>query len=397
MKSYARSFAFLSLVFAVACSKGPKTFIPGAVDTFNVDSEDHYQQANKILQADYVFALDTSYSMSTPYGNSKKEKLLESMSDFAQSLVSENIKYRIGMIRGNVHAASYSSISTSFIGGIVIDSSQSLSLQNSLFDQLYNLGKPLQENTNLLLESTLKTMQAQSNGFVRPGSQLVYIFVSDVDDLSQNRLGGSRAPSNYASSLKAFKSDSAFVSSRSIVVTGDAGCTADLNYNEKVGTRLIQTSQLLDAAHQANNSINVKACVKTANFAALLDDLAQDVSKPTDRFELQGSSIDNSTIRVFVENQEKTKGVHWNLSGRTVIFTAGNIPDLSDEVLISYLPKFQLSVAPNLDNLIVTINDTQVPQSSSAGWSYNAGENRLVFNGVNVPNGAVVKVAYTGN
>ncbi len=393
MKRYA--CLLLPLIFAVAsCSKGPQTFIPGAVDSFTIDSEDLYQQANQILQADYIFTVDGSYSM-----KNKRELLIDSLSDFAQSLVSENIKYRIGFINGNVDAAQYSTISQSFIGGITIESSQAASLQNSFIDQLYSLGSPLAKNTTLGLEATLKTMQARGSSFVRPGSQLVYVFVSDTDDLSQSRLGGSRSASNYASSLKAFKPSSAFVSSRSIVITGNSGCTADPTYiDEKVGTRFMDTTRLLDAQYQQNSSTSVTACVKTSNFSALLDDLAQDVSKPTDKFELQIANFDPDTVHVYVNGAEKTKGTQWNLSGSTVVFTAGNIPGLSQSVRITYLPKFTLSVTPNLSNLVVTVNSVQYPQDATNGWTYLSSENRLVFHGSAVPsNGAVVNVAYTGN
>jgi hypothetical protein len=189
------------------------------------------------------------------------------------------------------------------------------------------------------------------------------------------------------------------VSSRSIVITGQNGCNVDPNnYGTGIGTRLMNTSKLLDATYQQNNTTEISACVNTSNFASMLDDVARDVSKPTDRFELQNANFDESTLEVYVNGHKKTRDVEWKLQGTSIVFTASAKPALSESVRIVYMPKFVLSVTPDLSNLVVTVDDVQVPQDSLNGWSYVASNNTLRFNGNSQPkNHSTVKVSYTGN
>ena len=101
-------FGFLvSVLIMGACSKSPKTYESASFETFTVDNEDIYNQANQILQADYMFVVDGSASMNYNSANqsdvyaSKRQEFMSGLTNFVDTLESTNVNYRIGFINGH--------------------------------------------------------------------------------------------------------------------------------------------------------------------------------------------------------------------------------------------------------------------------------------------------------
>jgi len=393
--SYQRTFTLGILTylgFLTACQQ-PKTFIPGHTDRFVTHSEDLYAQANQVLQADYVFVLDYSYSMSN--GNAsqsaKLQELTNAMGDFTLALKSENIDYNIGFIKGNSHAGSSSSISSNFVSPFLTLESSSTGLDSQILEQVSPVGNPLQENTNYLLESALRTMKAQSSAFIRSAAQLVFVFVSDGDDISHknSRIPGAKTTDYYTEELLKLKSDPAYISGRSFTA-GVANDCAIQQVWEEAGTRIAEVAQNIDGTAYEPE------CVFSP-MAQSLDGLARDVTKTTSRFVLRGTP-DASSVRIFINGSEVPSSGNWSYqaSSNEVVFVSGQEPAPSSQLRIEYHMLYKLSKSPKAGSISVTINGASIAESSSNGWSLNTAENRIEFHGSAVPSQeADVRISYT--
>lgn len=389
MKTFYTRVALIMLSLAVplsmsSCGKDPKTFTPQSVEVFTTDNKDRYTTADKLLQADYIFVMDFGFSMST---RNKKDEFLSSLYDFVNSLRAQGVDYRIGLVNGNVHADQYSTLSSDFLGGIFIDASMSGSEQNSLLGQLNAIGRPLQKNTNLLVGSAIWTMNSQSSNFIRPGSQLVYVFVSDTDDQTRARGLTSKNNQQLADTLIAYKGSTDFVNARSIVVGYDkdgASCNGNVSYGETDGDILADVARRIEGGTATTNSVS--SCILNGNFPATLDDLAKDVRTPTDHFQLQSPGVDSSTIVVYI-NGIDTRNSYYSFQyyPNTNSIKITPAPDHNALVEIHYEQFYKLSGSPNPDRMTVKINGTEVPRSSSNGWTYNSAYSRLEFHGTYVP------------
>ena len=393
------TFLFVLFFYLTSCGEQPRTFVPNAVDSFTVHSQDSYTQATALLQADFVFVMDYSWSMSTgPYG-SKKDKILSSMSNFVSELLSRNVDYRIGIINGNVQYNNTQYLASDFQNSLVLDRQSSNSLHSSVLNQIQNLGDPLQPNTTLLLEAAKNVLTTQNN-FIRPGSQLVLVFASDTDDQSNQYFGGST--SHYTQQLSALKPSQHLVNAVTIGTHSNQGCAPDTHtYYERNADRLLNVSLGLNAG-----TINSFYCIRTpsSTMAQNLVNLARNVKSPTRVFELRSKAVEESSIQVFVREQgsgtfvEKFRNSDWQListnNATAIEFFNGREPSPNASVRITYNPYFKLSSVPQLSTLSVNLNNSVVQQSSSSGWSYDAASNTIRFNGISLPNGSKVNINY---
>lgn len=413
-------FSFVLATFMVAaCSKDPKTFESARIETFTVDNRDEYQQANKILQADYMFVVDVSASMGFNSGNladpnaSKKDEFMAGLVNFVDSLRGQNVNngdgvnYRIGFINGNVHAGRKNNlIGRGFYKNILIDSIMPSSQQDSLIDQLQDIGATLNENTNLMLEAADQAMKVEKSRFVRPGSQLIYLFVSDTDDESPNYISSGTSTSDYATKLIQHKGTAsnipAFVSARAIVAGVNSNCDPAEDFGETTGRRLAETARIIEnrgraiSGAPAVSDSAVSHCILRASsqFPALLDQLARDVSKPTNIFQLQVANVDVNSIKVYKDG-ELLNNSEWTYLSGTNAVKLNVTPPASSRITLRYNQFFVLKSAPtNLSQLQVQVGGSLVPSSSTDGWVYNPSKNRIEFNGTPLPNGTVVKVSY---
>ena len=71
----------------------PTTFAPTNTDQFNADSGISLMQASQVMQADYLFVIDPSFSMST---SGALDSIESAMSSFATYLGSSGIDFKVG-------------------------------------------------------------------------------------------------------------------------------------------------------------------------------------------------------------------------------------------------------------------------------------------------------------
>lgn len=368
-------------LFASAC-KGPSTFIPTNTDSFTNRNQDFYQQADAVLQADYLFVMDYSFSMFN-----KREEVFSAIDDFRAYLQTEQIDYRLGFVKGTTHNNSVSTIATAFMGPILgIDTSASLA--TDIMTQVANVGAPLQENTNFMLEAAKRTMAAKASTFVRPAAQLVYVFMSDSDDKSQNFISSDTTTTGYINALKSYKNNGAYVSARSYTAGLATDC-ALVNDWDVAGERLAQVGTGLDNAAQA------PLCIYTP-MATALEDLARNVTKPANRFALIERPLAGS-LRVQVSGVDVQASGNWDYVAATneVVFQAGREPALSSDVSFRYEMVFALSKTPRENTIAVSINGNNIARDGKNGFSYIAAENRIAFHGSASPiDGDRVQITY---
>ena len=376
-------YTALGAVLLSACEQ-PKTFVPTQTERFLNHDVDSYEQANRLLQADYVFVLDYSSSM-----HDKIEEVLSAAQSFTDYLIEEEIDYRVGIIKGTTHANSASTIAINFVSPF-FDSVNPVT--GTLLQTLAPLGQPNQPNTPYLLEAALRTMTAQAASFLRPAAQLVYVFMTDSDDRSHtnNAILGSRSPEQYAVDLARFKSSSDYVSSRSYTVGVADNCAIpSSNYWENPGTRVALASYELDSAHAPRECLYTPA-------ATALENLARNVTRLTSRFTLVSKAV-AASVRVFIDNSEVLSSGNWsfNAASNEIVFIAGREPAASSSLRIEYELLFGLSRSAKVDTIAVTVDGTSVAKDDVNGWSFVSEENRIVFNGSSKPaSGADVRIFY---
>jgi hypothetical protein len=383
----AHLYQLVLMGLVLAGCKQPKTFRPTFTDTYQINTTDSYDQADALLQADYLFVLDTSFSM-----QDELTDLANSMDEFADYLSGSSIDYRVGFVSGNVHgtfvtpctsngwAANCFASSLAFMGGDFFSPSTTSAGFQTIVD---TIGQPLQPNRVFALEAADRSIDTLGSSFLRDSAQLVYVFVAGDDDEFT-----SRAPASYISSLKAAKSDDSYVSSRAFVYT-DSVCEPSGGYQNGEGgaPRIAEVSQGLDSL------ATPAACLADPN-ASLLEDLARNVTRPTDRFKLLGTPV-AGTLQVIVNGTPMSSGFTLNAASNEVIFASGSEPALSASLRFEYEVAFVLSKSPKLDTVVVEVNGAKVSKSDSNGWSYLESEKRIVFNGASKPaNGSNVKVSY---
>jgi len=381
--------ASVLMALAGACNNNPQIFFSTNTDKFTAHSSDDYETAGELLQADYVFTLDYSYSMSQNGGNSSKiQTFLDSMETFTQELTSEEIDYKISIINGNVHANNEDEISTQFLADPITRESTG-ALFDLFLDQVSPAGLPLAQNTNYLLESAKRTIEDQGSTFFREGSQAVYVFLSDSDDRSDDNNGitGNKTPEGYAAFLRNSRSHFSYVSARAIVAGIGESCALRNSY-DVAGTRIAEAVRQADSQAAAANCIYVP-------FEESLQDLARNVTRPTNRFTLRGSPVPSS-VKVF-ENNVEIETSRWNYSAATneVIFKAGSEPAMSASLEIVYSQLFVIKSVPKVETIAITINGTLL---TSSDFQYIASDNRIEFSANKKPvEGDDIRISYQAN
>ncbi len=379
MRSLTKPIYWLGLsLLAQACNNAPETFFTTRTDRFTNHISDNYSQASDLLQADYMFVVDFSYSMSRNGDNdSKTELLLNSMQTFTEALRTEEIDYRIGFTNGNAHAGDASSISRAFIGpALSLDTLSSL--ESEIFGQIGTAGAPLNRNTNYLLEASLRTLRGEATSFLRNAAQLVVVYVSDSEDESDKNddITGDTSIEGYVSRLKQVKSHPDYINARSLTAKVADDCEGP-SY-DKAGIRIAETARLLDALPDSSSA--QPKCIYRP-FTESLTDLARSVVRPTDRFKIRGTP--NPASIVIFENNVLVAASRYTYSSvsNEVVFAAGQAPAFEASLKIVYDMLFPFSEQPRPGSISVTIDGQNVPESAQNGWTLNTAENRIEFNG----------------
>jgi len=368
--------AFAMVLMTLSACKQPSTFVPTSTDKFVNHTLDVYEQAEKLLQADYVFVLDTSYSMGArgnPNDNlAYQDELQYHMEDFLSELQTQKVDYRIAFVRGNTHANSVSTIASSFMGPMVALGDSTA----SLFSYLKLVGEPLQENSNFLLEAAKKSMDTEASGFLRHAAQLVYAFISDSDDQSQQYVNANRSEEYYNAALRTYKHHPHYVSARSYVLGMSAECTPSSYIpGSSAGTRIGHVATEIDARK------NLPGCVDKVPLD-MLADIARNVTKKTNRFTLTQYPMPG-TLRVEINGVVIPEATNWTYLDETneIVFESGKEPHFEASLLIDYEIAFKLSRSPKIETLQVKVEGNLVSQSDTNGWSYVVEENRIQFHG----------------
>ncbi len=393
MHNYLYTYAALIAVGMLGACNEPTTFVPTATEQFVYDNRDYYQQASKLLQADYLIVPDTSYSM-----NVSKAGLESALYDFASYLQNEDIDYRVGFARGTTQSngLALQHLPTNFIGSILTPTS-GISTQSQIANGIADMGVPNAPNVPVILETAKRVIESQYSNFVRQGSQLVYVFISDADDRSHDLSGvaGGGTTSHYADVLASQKSHPDHISARAFVTTGNnTSCPllGSANYGYKAGTRLLSVASSLDAGGDSFRCLG-----DYDNLAASLENLANDVSKPTRRFAVQANA-EPSSIVVRVNGSVVNPGINtWTFKSNTneVVFKNAAKPADNATVEITFDMIMKLNRLPKLSSMVVTINGSQVPQSNGSGWSLDTNTLELKFHGGWQPNnGDTILVSY---
>lgn len=369
------AFLFGTLALVASACNNPETFFTTRTDRFTNHISDNYSQASQLLQADYLFVVDFSYSMSrNGSGDSKTAQLLNSMSLFTENLRNQEIDYRIGFTNGNSHAGNAAEISNDFVAPFLTLETLS-SLESEILAQIGTVGEPLNRNTNYLLEASKRTLSARATSFLREAAQLVVVFVSDSDDVSHqnNQITGDKTVAGYTQSLRGFKSHPSYINARSLTAGVAANCTLQNSY-DVAGTRIASVAQQLDALEAA------PSCIYRP-FSESLADLARNVTRPTNRFRIRGNPEPSSIYILENGATVATSRYSYNSVTNEIIFAQGQEPALSANLEIVYDMLFPLSQRPRTNSISVTLNGISVPQSQTQGWTYNASENRIEFHG----------------
>jgi hypothetical protein len=389
-------YAWVAIFGVVACQE-PTTFEATNTDKFTYDNEDDYEQAKKVLKADYVIAVDYGYRM-----DDHVEALIETFDSFLSDLGDEGIDYRVGFVRG---ATQYSGNTqetrdgtpTNFLGKSFLSRSSSSSTENKIMDTLfcpfgnYCVGEPNAPQEVLMLEAVARALDSQKSKFLRDSAQLVLAFFSNADDSSDDIFGSSRTTSYYKSKFRSYKDDNAYVSARAFVRGTTSGCAAGSStYGYATGTRL-KTVAEIDAGGEGNH------CLDDADYmSSMLEDLARDVTRPTKRFKVQSKAV-GTTVKVFIDGDEAdSSDWSFNASTNEVIFDDGAEPDPEQSLLITFVPIIELSRDPDVESMSVTVDGSKVSRSNSNGWSVS--DRRLLFHGSAVPDhNAKIVVNYQVN
>ena len=370
----------------------PTTFAPTNTDQFNADSGISLMQASQVMQADYLFVIDPSFSMST---SGALDSIESAMSSFATYLGSSGIDFKVGLANGGTHSMnsgsyvgqpSVSATANNFLGSVLTPQSGT-QIFNQVQTQVSGFGDPLQPDRTVPLAAARRVLTAQGSSFLRAGSQMVLVFVSDSDDESNTgnysaRVGFPTAVADYVTYFKSLKSDPSYISARAYV-----SCTPQ-SYNA-YGARIVQTAQQVDSLGV------VPQCLASASSASL-QNLARNVTRPTSRFALQSRPL-SGTIVVTINGVVTPAAGNWSYASATneIIFVSGHEPGASAQLQISYDSAYVLSHSPKVDTIAVTVDGVSVAQDASNGWSYVASENRIAFNGSAKPStNADIKVTY---
>lgn len=390
MKNYRFSttniLGFLGVLALLGACKDPKTFTPNSNESFVNHDRDYYRQASALLQADYLFVMDYSAG---PAIQTKRENLYDSFSDFTETLLDSDIDYRIGFVDGGIQATNpdrFAAVNSDFIVDNFFTSSMSSSLTQNLVNEVERVGEALQPNWFVPMESAEKVLKNQGSSFLRDSAQLVYVFISDEDDQAHTRLNSNRTENYYIERLKKFKSHPSYISSRAIVAGTDAQCPLQNTQFSAAGTRIANISKELDSVKSES------VCIYD-NFASTLEDLARNITRPTTRFALKATPVQD-TIRVTENGKNVPASGNWYYENNEIIFLKGKEPDFDASLEITYDVLFALKGSPNPNSIEVEVNGKTVPRSNSNGWSYVAGENRIAFHGNSLPSGANVLVRY---
>jgi hypothetical protein len=389
----------------------PQTYVPTNTDRFINDSSESYAQANKLLHADYLFVIDFSYSM-----QSKRADLWDSMSGFAQDLRDAGIDYRIGIIDGGYQGTAGVGEAGAWTHGNFVtpflSTASTGSLEDAILAQLRNVGEPLQTNHPVLLESARKTLKEQKGAFVRPEAQLVMTFITDNQDessstdldydatksaryVSENKFNGKVA--DYVSAFKTLKPN--YLSARAIIAGVNNGTTACAlqpsiaggGIYDKASTKIAEVAKQLSA-----DPVNQTISCLYDRFDQNLASLARNVTKPINRFTLPSVPVAGS-VSVRVNGADVPAAGNWSYvaASNEIVFADGHYPDFGASVEFDYETPFILSRAANASTLQVEVDGHLVSQDAVNGWTYLAGENRVVFNGSSKPaDGAEVRISY---
>jgi hypothetical protein len=381
----------LSFVALSGCEE-PTTFVPTSTDRFSYYDRDLYNQANEVLQADYLFVTDVSYSMVDEVDN-----VLSSLDGFANYLRDEEIDYRIGFVRGTTSSRgdTYKYIPKTLIGPAFTNKTTAVTIENLIRAQLEieGFGTPNAPNAGFMLEAARRTANNSSLGFLREAAQLVYVFISDTDDISSIDSFLNRGVASYVESLSV-KTDASYINARAWVTGQSADCVTNTAEGDKPGNRLAQAARALNTG--SSEEIH---CLYESDLSGSLQDLARNVTRPTKRFKLRATPV-VSTITITVDGVPSVRGTDWDYVAATkeVVFRTGHEPGPSTELDIQYSPVLRLSTKPKDTSLVVTVDGSAIPKNNNEGYTYDASKNEILFQGSYKPDeGSEIRVTYQGS
>jgi hypothetical protein len=367
---------FTGLIGLSACSNA-KTFVPTNTDTFIFYEHDYYQQASKLLQADYLIVPDMSFSM-----RASKDSLEYALDEFAKDLAAKNIDYRIGFVRGTTQSRDFypGAIPSDFMGPILHPESGT-SARSQIASALAQLAEPNAPNWVFIMEAAKKTLQNKGSSFLRGPAQLVLVFISDSDERDHPQVPYNNT--HYINAFKAMKSNPDYISARAFV-TGIGSCPlfGSTDYGYKAGTRLSAVANAVDSLN------NGTFCLRYGDdMADSLKNVARDVSKKTKRFKLQAQPVPG-TVSVLVNGglipqNHGTYSWIYDSSNNEIVFNTA-IPE-SASLQINYDMMMKLSREPRINSIVVTLNGAIVPKSDSNGWQYNPATKELYLSGSYAP------------
>ncbi len=370
MKSAVRiltgSLIALALTLTACGREAPTYSILADGETFSQGLE---SVNNKL---DILWVIDNSGSMDT-----SQQNVATNFSSFISSFVSKGFDYQIAVTTTDAFLAKdQSSYNTFYNNNPFYFNGQSQAAKarfrssspqgNSGYEILNPLNPNIIDNfrINILqgvsgygderpLQSFKEALTSPLNaGFVRPDSYLAVIIVTDEDDFSHNGIGFLGGQYNHAS-LHTVQSYVDFLDAHtsttgdlrrytvSSIQIKDQACEDYLNNNTPFNGRVIaqRVKQLVDATGGVAGDL-------CGNFATILDDIAYDISKKSSRFFLTKKPLP-STILVKVNG----------------------------------------AVIPNIAD-----NTTGIP----GGWTYDAGTNSILFEGLAYipPQGATIQITF---
>jgi hypothetical protein len=270
-----------------------------------------FVQPDVDIQADILFVIDDSASMAE-----EQERLADNLLRFVEVLAETAADYQLGVITTDVESDTAGQLR----GGVLTPDTQDL---EQAFRDAVIAGTSGSRDEQGLSAAVMATRPEANPGFVRTGSKLNAVFISDEDDHSPATV------ETYLERLTGVAGDDGFAA-HALVGDLPAGCANGTSAAD-AGARYLDATDL------------------TAGFAESI--CAEDYSGLLTRVGL-------------------------------------DVTGLSDT--------FWLAGLPSPDSLEVRVEDVLIPEREDDGWTYDLGENAVVFHGRAVPRpGMGIEVTYT--
>lgn len=280
------------------------------------------------ISVDILWAIDASCSM-----GEEQEKLIANLSQFVGYADAQGVDYQMAVVEAEEVTPSAGVFRRCSGHPAVIHSSYMTSaIREQVFGCMFDLGvegvgveSGLGAAREALRLATAQNQNPNTNpnaGFVRDGSELVIVTISDEDDQSSSPDAVLR---DFYFSVKGGQRNS--VSVHAIAGPLPSGCST-----ASAGTRYANLTR------QTNGQFY---SICEADWQPLLRNLGIDVFTPEDQWYLSRPA-DESTLVVTVDGvavpNDPTNGWIYEPSRRVVLFTGTAVPPPGAEIVVTYLP-----------------------------------------------------------